>query len=113
MQQCTLKPVHNEPIKLPSHHNRRLTNRRQPLARALHDLRIGPRRRHDLGCGDEVTLIGCATRQRDLRASSSLMRDGRIAELELASTAFLSAAASSLAKISRLTPSSSGAFSCT
>jgi hypothetical protein len=49
--------VHNEPIKLSSHHNRRLTNRRQPLARALHDLRIGPRRRHDLDCGDEVRRI--------------------------------------------------------
>ena len=109
-----LKPVHNEPVKLPSHHDRRLTNRRQPFARALHDLRIGPRRRHDLDCVDEVGgLIGCATRQRDLPASSALMRDGRIPELELAKTAFFSDAASSFANISRLTPRSSGTFSCT
>jgi hypothetical protein len=50
---------------LSAHDDQHLTEPRQSLARALH----------------------CVTRRRDLPASSALMRDGRIPELELANTA--------------------------
>jgi hypothetical protein len=55
--------------------------------------------------------MGWTTRQRARPLSASVKADGRIAEVELASTASGAAAASSLAKTSRLTSTSSGVFS--